>query len=147
MSNGRRLRISLKREGALSASRMSVENDKLVYVLVCDKKIKYPKKKSRVVYIGATKKGISRIARSVAYRAQNILEIHGVRKFQVRILTCKPRQKIKTWHKLERALLIEFKETYGDIPQCNSQGHRIKKTDEDKYFRSKRLHNILEELE
>ena len=37
---------------------------------------------------------------------------------------------MKTWKKLERALLLAFRAEYGRIPFCNSQGNRIKETDE-----------------
>ena len=142
----RRLSVSLKRQVALSASRVTIGKDKLVYVLVCDKKIKYSEGKSRVAYIGTTEKGIARIALSVAHRAEDILSIHGVRDFDARIITCRPRQKVKTWHKLERALLLTFKDMYGEVPYCNSHGKKMKEVDEFRYFRKGRLENILEDL-
>lgn len=142
----RRLTVSLKRRVALSASRVTIGKDKLVYVLICDKKIRYPFGKSKIAYIGTTEKGISRIALSVAYRAEEILSIRGVRDFDARVITCKPRQNVKTWMKLERALLLTFRDKYGEVPHCNSHGKKMKETDEFKYFKQSRLVSILEDL-
>lgn len=145
-SRKRRLRLSLKRDEALRATRVSVGKNKLVYVLLADKKLRYPKGKTRVAYIGTTKKGMSRIAQSVSTRAEDILSIRGVRQFHARIITCPPRQRVKTWHKLERALLMQFRIIYGDVPYCNSHGTRMKETDEFEYFRRSAVVDVIEEL-
>jgi hypothetical protein len=52
------------------ASRVVIGNQKLVYVLIADKRIKYPRGKSRIVNIGTTKKGVARIAHSTAAKAE-----------------------------------------------------------------------------
>ena len=82
----RRLRLSLKRDEALRATRVSIGKQKLVYVLVADKRLRYPKGRSRIAYIGTTKKGVTRIAQSVAKRAEDILSLHGVRTFHARVV-------------------------------------------------------------
>jgi hypothetical protein len=46
------------------------------------------------------------VAQSVAYRAGDILSIHGVRSFEARILTARGRQGVQMWRKLERAMLL-----------------------------------------
>ena len=142
----RRLRLSLKRDEALSVTRVSIGKDRLVYILVTDKKLKCQNGKSRIAYIGTTKKGISRISQSVASRAETILKLHGVRSFHARVVTCKKRKNVRTWHKLERAMLITFKDLYGTVPMCNSLGSKMKKTDEFKYFAPAAVRTILEEL-
>ncbi len=142
----RRLSLSLKRDEALRATRVSAGKSKLVYVLVADKRLKYPNGKSRVAYIGTTKKGISRISQSVAARADDILSLHGVRSFHARIITCRPRQHIKTWLKLERALLLMFRESFGEVPRCNTHGTRMKENDEFRYFSRTGVANVIEEL-
>jgi hypothetical protein len=53
----RRLKLSLKREEAIRVTRVSLGKSKLVYVLVADKPIDYTYGKSRIAYIGTTKKG------------------------------------------------------------------------------------------
>lgn len=142
-----RLHVSLKRSPALRISRVSVGKSKLCYLLVANKKIKYKDGRSQIVYIGTTKKGLARVSQSVAARAEDVLAIHGVSAFEARVVTCSPRQNVKTWHKLERALLIRFREMFGEVPHCNTQGNRMKETDEfSKYFARKRITTILEDV-
>lgn len=146
MAKKKRLTVSLKRDEAMRVTRVSVGDEKVVYVLLADKKMRYTKGKSRIVYIGTTSKGVIRIARSAAVRAEDILRLRGVREFHARVVTCKPRQKVKTWQKLEQALLITFRELYGETPICNTHWKRKKATDHFDYFRKRRLENVLEEL-
>ncbi len=136
----------MKRDEALRATRVTVGKKKLVYLLIADKRLKYKNGKSRIAYIGTTKKGVARIAQSAAARAEDILKLHGVRTFHARILTCNPRQRVKTWIKLERGLLLCFRERFGEVPKCNSQGKRMKEVDEFYYFAKKHLINIIGEL-
>jgi hypothetical protein len=130
----------------MQVSRVSIGNKKLVYVIIASKSIKYPWGRSHVAYIGTTKKGMARIAQSAAARAEDVLGLHGVKEFHVRILTCSPRPNVKTWVKLERALLLAFRHKYGELPVCNSMGKRMKQTDEFESFSRKRLEDSLEAL-
>jgi hypothetical protein len=142
----RRIKLSLNRDHAMHATRVSVGKSKLVYVLVADKKLKYTEGKSRIAYIGTTKKGTARIAQSVAARADAILGIRGVRSFHARVITCRRRRHVKTWHYLERALLIKFKELFGEVPACNSHGSNMKRGKEFDYFADFGLEQVIEEL-
>lgn len=142
----RRASVSLKREAALVARRVILKDEKLVYVLVANKKLQYINGRSRITYIGTTKNGGSRIAQSVATRAKRILSLHGVTEFEARTISCKPRQRVKMWHKLERAMLIAFKEKFGEIPECNIQGKNFNETDEFSYFAKSRIKRIIEDL-
>jgi hypothetical protein len=142
----RRIKLSLNRDHAMHATRVSIGKSKLVYVLVADKKLKYTDGKSRIAYIGTTKKGTARIAQSVAARADDILGIRGVRSFHARVITCRPRRNVKTWHYLERALLIKFRELYGEVPACNSHGSNMKRGKEFDYFADHGLEQVIEEL-
>ena len=142
----KRLRLSLKRDEALRATRVTVGKMKLAYLLIADKRLKYKTGKSRIAYIGTTKKGVERVAQSVAFRAEVILDLHGVRTFHARIVTCKPRQNVDTWRKLERSLLLCFRERFGEVPKCNSHGKRMKETDEFHYFAKKAVLNVIDEL-
>ena len=146
MPNNRRINVSIKRDPALHATRVSVGKSKLVYVLVTDKRLEYPLGKSRIAYIGTTKRGLRRVATSAARHADQILSLRGVRSFVARVVTCQPRQRVRTWLVLERALLLAFRERYGSQPKCNSHGKRIKVRDEFEYFRRKRLVEILDEI-
>lgn len=142
----KRLTISLKPKDAMQVTRVSVGKKRLVYFILAKKGLRYPWGRSRIAYIGTTKKGMARIAQSVAARAEDILSLYGVREFTVRIVTCPPRPNVKTWEKLERAFLLSFRHKYGTLPTCNSQGKKMKQRDEFKYFRRERLERILERL-
>jgi hypothetical protein len=125
---------------------MPLGANKMVYVLVQDRKHQYRNGRSSVVYIGTTKNGRDRIAQSAAYRADAIFGGRGVREFRARVITCRPRQNVRTWVKLERALLLTFRDMYGQVPALNIHGKRIKALDELRYFRDDRLRFILGEL-
>ena len=144
----RRLTVSLRAKRAMEVTRVSIRGKKLVYVIQAQRPWKYREGRSRVVYIGTTRKGVTRIAQSASAKAKQVLELHGVRAFEVRILTCAPRQGIETWLKLERALLAVFRKEYGAPPKCNTVGKRVKWRDdiEGKYFKRSRLVNILASL-
>ena len=142
----RRLNISLKREPALHAKRVLIGSQKLVYILVAEKRHHYPFGGSRIVYIGTTKSGSSRVAQSVATRADAILQQYGIRSFEARIVTCGPRRRVRTWVKLERALLLVFREIFGSVPMCNTRGQYAKAGDEAAYFRRERLAKLLQDL-
>ena len=146
MAGKRKLSISLKRDEALLATRVTIRAKKLVYVLVCDKRFRYETGRSRIAYIGTTKRGVKRVASSMAVKVDEILTYRGVRKVHARIITCTPRQGIETWRKLERALLLVFREAYGEPPMWNVHGKRMKERDEFRYFRKRRLEQLLEEL-
>jgi hypothetical protein len=142
----KRIKLSLKRDPAIQATRVSIGRLKLVYVLIADKRLKYPMGKSRIAYIGTTKKGAARIAQSVAGRAQAIFRLRGVHSFHARVITCRPRRNVKTWIKLERALLVAFKKQYGDVPECNTHGVKMKERDVFRIFSRAGVKSIIEEL-
>jgi hypothetical protein len=142
----RRLSLSIKRDRALIATSVSIGKHRLVYVLIADKRLKYPKGRSRIAYIGTTKHGLSRIARSVATRADKILSIPGVKSFDARIVICKKRKNVSTWKKLERALLIEFRSRHEKTPECNVHGKNMKETNEFRYFSRHAVRNALDEF-
>jgi len=142
----RRLSLSLRRGAALTATRVSIGKQKLVYVLIADKRLRYKKGKSRIAYIGTTKRGVGRVAGSVATKAEQILELHGVTSFHARIVTCQPRRSVSTWLKLERALLLSFKHRFGEVPRCNSHGKGMRERGEYRYFHKIGVANIIDEL-
>ncbi|SUE63191.1 Uncharacterised protein [Roseomonas gilardii subsp. rosea] len=142
-----RLKISLKRNPAMVVSKVAIGDEKLVYVACASRKLRYPKGNSPVVYIGTTKKGAERLFSSAAYRADDILNIHAVDSFEVRVITCRPRQNVKTWLRLERAMLVAFKERYGDIPRCNVHGAGMTEDGVFDLFARSRVMAILEGLE
>lgn len=143
-----RLRISLKRESAMKVNRISINDLKLVYVICANKKVRYPKGRTPVVYIGTTRNGIARVAASAAFRSEDILLLPGVNSFEVRIVTCSVRQGVRTWRKLERAFLLLFKDKYGSVPYCNTAGvgKNFVETNEFDFFARKRIRDILDNL-
>jgi hypothetical protein len=140
------LKPSLKRFHAIEVTRIAIGNRKLVYVLIANKKYRYRLGKSGVAYIGTTKKGIRRVASSVAHHAEDILGKYGVKKIIARIVTCPPRPGVKSWVKLERAMLLAFRAQYGQVPVYNLQGNKIKETDEYEYFAREPVRKLIIEL-
>lgn len=131
----------------MTATRVAVGDERLVYAICADQNFKYPLGSSPVVYFGTTRNGVARIAASVAHRAYDILGEHGVTAFEVRIITTPPRRGIKTWLLLERALLIGFKKRYGDVPFCNTHGRGYVERREFEVFAYTRVQKVLSNLE
>jgi hypothetical protein len=142
----RRLQVRVSRDPVMRVERQSIAARKLVYVILADKRLSYPSGRSRIVYVGTTKRGLNRITASVATRAPEVLGLRGVRSFSVHVLTTRGRQRVRTWHKLERAMLLVFKEEFGSVPFCNSHGSRFVETDEFRYFRRQRILRVIEDL-
>ena len=142
----RRLVISLKQKYAMHVTGISIKDNKLVYVIVANQKLKYETGRSKIVYIGSTEKGVARMSQSVASQADEILGKRGVREFRVRVVTCKGRGGVKTWRKLERAMLMVFRDLFGEVPLCNSHGKGFPERDEFNYFAHSRIEQILEEI-
>jgi hypothetical protein len=141
----RKLNISLKSE-ILRITRINLTSERLVYVLVANKQFSYTHGKSPIVYIGTTQKGIKRIAESAAHHADDILGRHGITEVSARVVTSKGRKHVKTWLKLERAMLLSFREKYGRVPELNKSGKKIQEKDEFKYFSHTAIRNIFEKL-
>ncbi len=118
----------------------------MVYVILADRKVRYQDGISQIVYIGTTKNGVARVAQSAATKTDKVLGMRGVESFEVKIITCRRRKRVKTWVKLERALLLAFRSRYGEVPKFNTHGKNISEKDEFEYFSQSRLNQILEEL-
>ena len=143
----RRLQVSLKKAPALTVRRVALEHERLVYVICADRKLRYKNGAySHIAYIGTTKKGIARVAGSAAFRAQEVLWSHGVQSFDVRLVTCRGRNGIRSWCRLERAMLIAFREMFGTVPLCNVQGSGFVEDREFVTFRRSRIDQIIRDL-
>lgn len=140
------MNVSVTRDPVVVVERRSINARKLVYVIVADRRITYEKGRSRIAYVGTTQHGLNRIASSVAAHAPDVLSIRGVQRLEVHVLTCRGRGHVKTWVKLERAMLLAFKEQFGEIPVCNSHGHKFVETDEFRYFAKARIKRIIDDL-
>ncbi|MFH1384743.1 MAG: hypothetical protein ABIH47_07265 [Candidatus Omnitrophota bacterium] len=139
----RRPNIRYGKKPCLIINRTAFRDKKLVYVVCANKKVRYSWDRSRIVYIGTTKKGANRIASSAAYRGEVILDFYGIRHIEVNIVTCGSIQGAEMWKKLERALLLRFKEMFGELPRGNKAGRWIKWRDERKYFRVEKLEEVI----
>lgn len=143
----RRLQVSLKKAPAMTVRRVALDHERLVYVICADRKLRYDSGDySHIAYIGTTKKGISRVAGSAAYRAQDILWEHGVQSFDVRLVTCPSRKGLRSWMRLERAMIISFREMFGKIPLCNVQGSGFEEYREFDTFKRSRIDQIIRDL-
>lgn len=58
----------------------------------------------------------------MSHKAIAFLDKWGVRYLEVYLVTCPPRQKVRTWLRLEQDLLIAFKFIYGRVPEANMSG-------------------------
>ena len=141
-----RLRVSLKAKPAITMRRVALEHERLVYVICADRKLKYENGYSQIAYIGTTRNGVERVANSAAYRAWDVRWSRGVQSFDVRIVTCRLRQGFKSWLKLERALILAFRQKFGEPPMCNVQGRAMKLGDEFDRFSYSRLSQIIDAL-
>ena len=138
-----KLRVTKHKGIALEIRRLAIRTDKLVYALLTNRQLKYRYGKSRVAYIGTTKKGASRIMQSAAKKAGELLELHGIKTLEAHIVTCERRQGVETWRKLERALILEFRSQFGEVPTGNKQGKAMKERDEFRYFQRNRIRSIV----
>lgn len=142
----KKLSIRYRRTPALTISRVAFRDKKLVYVARANKKFRYPWGRSRIVYFGTTKRGARRIASSAAWKGADVLFEHGVKHLELIVVICRKTQGIETWRKLERALIIRFREKLGAPPKANNTGHNMRWGDERNYFTDKNLDKIIDAL-
>lgn len=140
MKRRARLKVKSTKSPSITITRFALLHDKLVYVGRVNKPIRYPWLRSRVVYIGTTKRGPSRIATSAAKRAGEILEKRGLKILEFLAVTCGSRPNVKTWRQLEGDLLLAFRAAYGALPICNKKLAHKKVSG---YFSESRLKAIL----
>ena|SRR5579862_5269907 len=121
---------------------------RMVYVLRADKPQKYESGRSRIVYIGETRKGTKRPAASAAGKSlKAFAKLRGVKRIEVYPLTFRGKQHVRLWEVLERDLLSMFKKIHGGIPCYNRQGQGKKfVTDKIRYFSAKRLEGVIKAL-
>jgi len=143
----RKLSIRVSDKPAVTIRRSALRAEKLVYVATASKPIRYKFGRSPIVYIGTTSAGIDRIASSAAIKARELLGEHGIRHLDFHVVACRPLQKVKSWRKLESALLIAFREKYGVVPVGNTKGKNQRWRDEKRYFTESRLKSVLESFE
>jgi len=67
-----------RKHPALEIHRSGIPQEKLVYIAVANKALKYRRGSSSIVYIGTTKRGIDRITSSGAARSKELFEKKGL---------------------------------------------------------------------
>lgn len=136
----RRSSVRLKGK-TLHADRIAIGEESFVYVFVANRPYAYkPGKdgKSRIVYMGTASRGLRRVVDSVFDRSQTIFG-WGTHSFDAYILTCRSRQHVQMWRKLERALLLAFKEKYGRTPKANADVKKMGGANAFRYFSKRRI--------
>lgn len=142
------MKARLHRTPVMEVHRKVLDHQKVVYLLVANRAIKYTRGRSRIAYVGTTSKGIQRVASSVAHRAASILSGHGLSSMKIYIVTCRPQRNVRTWTLLEKALIAQFVQWFWQPPRCNSQGMNFHWTPKlDRYFSKKAIDNILGEFD
>jgi hypothetical protein len=135
----------------MTISRNSLDHEKIVYILRANKPRKYKSgDRSHIYYIGTTKNGASRVASSLASRAEKALGSHGIKHLEAFVVSCRPRQHVKIWVKLETALLARFRSFYYEQPFCNVHGNSTKYKWTPKLgqlFSQRRIDTILKQFE
>lgn len=143
MATRRKLNIAVSSGPVMTVSRAGVRHQKMCYVIKANRLLRYPTGKSRIAYIGTTEIGIHRLAQSAAERSGHILGSRGITSFEVFVLTCRSAPGVQTWRLLERALLMTFRDTFGDVPLANWTGMGFKERDEFDYFTRRRVRDVL----
>ena len=127
----------------------------MVYILSANKYLPYkylPYKgarfktvgRSKIIYVGTTKKGAGRPAASAVNKASEVFyHLHGVRTIDVHIVTCAAHNKKYTWKRLEAALLDAFRTRYFQLPKYN----KVRPKPVEGLFGSKALDKIISEFD
>jgi hypothetical protein len=138
------MKVHLSSKPAMTLHRRILTKDRIVYLLVGKKTFKYDGGRSRIAYIGTSKRGARRIASSAAQRAEEVFSKWGSRQMDIFIASCSARPGLKSWKYLERALLAQFLAWYQELPFCNKQGQKYKFDEKlQKMFKLKALYGIL----
>ena len=140
----RRSTISQSDQISISITRSATRKQKLVYIAQANKQCRYRHGRSAIVYIGTTEKGANRIAQSAVNKAHQILAEHGFNTLRFFVITCTPIKRVRTWKKLERALILTFRCLYGEPPIGNTAGKKYKWDDEKDYFKVSALEKAIE---
>jgi hypothetical protein len=143
----RQLRVGFDSESCVSICRAAFEQNKLVYVARANKWIQYERGRSHIAYIGTTKNGASRIASSAVNKGEDILKRHGITSLDFHIVTCGKCQGAKTWRKLERGLIIRFRERFWETPIGNKAGMYTYWDDEKDWFYEEKLDKVIDGID
>lgn len=149
MPAAKNLRVRISKQSVLTIDRSRMWKSRLVYLLVANKKFKYPSgRKTHVLYIGTTKKGAKRPAASAVEKAMAMFgDVRGLKQIGIYLLNSESRRNVKTWEKLESALLAVFRQRYFALPNENKKRGEYGNEEDIRYFNPDHLTDILRELE
>ena len=137
------LKVRYGSRSLLTLTRSHRWSDKMVYILAANKHLPYENGRSRIIYIGTTKKGAGRPAASAVNKASEVFyKFHGVKTIDVHIVTCAARKKLRTWKELESSLLDAFRNRYFELPRQN----KVRPSATKGLFSEKRLAKIIGEF-
>jgi hypothetical protein len=140
------MRIKGSKTAAITITRSALRANKLVYIAVANKTIRYPQGRSHIVYIGTTKAGARRIAQSAASKAEQLLNQFGLNTLHFHVLTASKIPGLKSWRLLERALILRFREKFGRTPRANVVGKNMRWDDELEYLTHQKLDKVIDSL-
>ncbi len=129
---------------AIIISRIAYVASELVYIAYANKPLRYPHGNSRIAYIGTTKNGVWRVATSAAWKAGDLFTRRGVHTLEFYLIAAPRHGRHTTYRKLERALILQFRERYGSIPAANKQGKSIRRRADDDFFSHAGINKILD---
>lgn len=147
----RRLALSRRLRPVMFLTRECLAVDELVYVLVADRPVKYKQGRSRIVYVGTTKRGAGRFAASAAENADRIFREYrlGVQRIEVYVVSSQLLPDVATWAELETACLMVFEMDYGPGfngkgPICNDHNHgKAERKDVFRHFKEQSVRRLI----
>lgn len=144
---GKAITIREASRPAMTITRAALRAEKVVYLICAERPQKYEIGRSRILYIGTTRRGARRYSASLSNKAIECLEYRGVKELKVHVVTCKPRQGMDWWTTLERDLLMAFKAMHGSVPKRNTSGKNRNPDALSGFFRPQRLATLLRQYE
>jgi hypothetical protein len=143
----RKIRLKWLPQPAITITRAAYRASELVYIAYADKRLRYPHGDSRIAYIGTTRNGAWRVANSAVWKAEEILGRHGIHTLEFWLIPTPRHGKQATYRKLERALLLRFRERYGCVPCANKQGRYLRWRHEYDYFTAGSIEKMINDFE
>ncbi len=142
----RKPRPKVHNHPAITITRIAYAASELVYLAYANKPLRYEHGDSRIAYIGTTKNGVWRVACSATWKAQDLFTRKGVHTLEFFLIAAPRHGKHTTYRKLERALLLRFRERYGSVPAANKQGKRLSWRADDNVFTHASINKIIEDF-
>lgn len=141
-----RPRLKVQDKPAITITRSAYAATEVVYIAYANRPLRYSHDDSRIAYIGSTKKGAWRIAGSAAWKAEDLVQRHGVHTLEYYVIVAPRYGTRPTYRSLERALLLRFRERYGSPPIANQQGRRMRWREDDRIYTAASIDRVLDDF-